>query len=228
VLLIGYSFLLPASTFDVPSLTVDARVDRALFDWTRWGFGNHLWEDARTWDPEGALSTIGALATVLLGALCGRWMLANAQSWRTREMTLAGLGCIIAGAAWSYALPFNKSLWTSSYVLFTAGIAMIVLGALVLMLDGDRATSWARPLIIFGENPLVAYAGSELGRHILHSSIKFPAPGGRLGTDEWVARHLETIGLSPDAASLAWALIYVAIWLFVLSRLSRRQLFVRA
>lgn len=231
VLLLGYWALLSSGPINDPSRTIDAAVDRAIFDWTRWGLGNHLWEDARTWDPEGALSTLGALGTALLGVLCGRWMLARSSEWRLREIAAAGLACVAVGWMWSFVLPLNKALWTSSYVLYTAGIAMLGLGVLVGLLDGGKPSAWrwwARPLIIFGENPLIAYAGSELGRHILHSSIKLPASGGRLGTDEWVARQLATLGLSANAASLGWSLLYVALWLFVLSRLSRRRLFVRA
>ncbi|HEY4137238.1 MAG TPA: hypothetical protein VGN65_02190, partial [Casimicrobiaceae bacterium] len=70
--------------------------------------------------------------------------------------------------------------------------------------------------------------GSELGRRILHSSIKIKTSTGRLGTDEWVFRQLETIGASPKAASLAWALLYLAVWWWGVAELSRRRLFWRA
>jgi predicted acyltransferase len=238
VLLVGYWALLTvvpvpreglvgAMLLDQPSRTIVAHVDRALFDWTRWGLGNHLWDSARTWDPEGALSTIPSIATVLLGVLCGRWMVAAARPHRIGGLLGAGAVATIVGWCWALVFPLNKSLWTSSYVLVSAGIGAIVLAAFSAALDGRRDQRWARPLIIFGENPLIAYSGSELARHILHSSIKIPLDGHRLGTDEWTAHVLERAGLSANAASLGWALVFLTAWLFVLSRLSRRRLVVR-
>lgn len=217
-----------AALLQTPSRTIVAHVDRFLFDWTRWGLGNHLWDSAVTWDPEGALSTLPAIATVLLGVVCGRWMTGIDRERRIRTVALAGFGMIAVGLLWSLVFPLNKSLWTSSFVLYTAGIAALILAAMTAALARWPNALWARPLVIFGENPLIAYAGSELARRILHSSIKLPLDGRRLGTDEWTTRLLERTGMPTEAASLAWAVIFLAAWLFVLSRLSRRQIVVRA
>lgn len=262
ILLTGYWILLTlvpvpgegvigAVVLNEPAQTIVAHVDRALFDWSRWRLGNHLWDGALTWDPEGALSTLPAIATALLGACMlrsGATKHALTRSggapstprgdevegsprrtgvfWslRSLEMTVV---LIIAGWIWSYWFPLNKSLWTSSFVLFSAGIGGLLLIALSHALDRDPGAAWVRPLIVFGENPLIAYAGSEFARRILHSSIKIKTSGGRLGTDEWTFRQLETFGMSPKAASLAWALLFLAAWWLVLVRLSRRRLFVR-
>jgi len=237
-LLVGYWLLLTvvpvpgegvrgALVLDQPSRTIVAHVDRALFDWTRWGLGNHLWDSALTWDPEGVLSTLPAIATVLLGVLCARGTLRE-QDDRIRRLVIAGAIAIVAGWCWGLVFPLNKSLWTRSYVLFTAGIAAVILGVLSLLVDRDSVTRWAKPLIVFGENPLIAYAGSEITRRILHSSIKIRMPSGRLGLDEWVTLQLTHVGLSDKAASLAWSLLFVAAWWLVLYRLSRRRLFVSA
>jgi len=212
--------------FDQPARTIVAHVDRGLFDWTRWGLGNHLWDSALTWDPEGALSTLPAIATVLLGVLCGRWALGPNRPNRTRGLLVAGTAAIIVGWCWALVFPLNKSLWTSSYVLFSAGIAAILLAACSAALDHKPNARWAKPLIIFGENPLLAYTGSELARRILHSSIKIPVDGGRLGTDEWTVHVLQGVGLPANAASLVWALLFLAGCLLALSRLSRRRVVV--
>jgi predicted acyltransferase len=213
-----------------PARTITAHVDRALFDWTRFGLGNHLWDSALTWDPEGLLSTLPSVATVLLGVLCGRWMLAAPRQRRVRDLVIVGLAAILVGWLWGFVFPINKSLWTSSFVVFTAGVGAVLLALLSAVLD-DRAQGapapWALPLLVFGANPLIAYAGSELARRILHSSIKLRGPDGRLGLDEWVTHHLQAAGLPPNAASLAWALVFVAAWWIGRARLSRRQLFVR-
>lgn len=238
VLLIGYWMLLTvvpvpgegvrgSAVLGQPSRTIVAHADRALFDWTRWGLGNHLWDAARTWDPEGALSALPAIATVLLGVLCGRWTMAD-QRRRIQTLVITGVVAIGVGWSWGLLFPLNKSLWTSSYVLFTAGIAAVVLGALSLIVDQATVPRWAQPLIIFGENPLIAYAGSEITRRILHSSIKIRVASGRIGFDEWMTQQFEHIGLSNKAASLAWSLLFVAAWWLVLARLSRRRLLVSA
>jgi len=238
VLLVGYWLLLTvvpvpgegvrgAVVLDQPARTIVAHVDRALFDWTRWGLGNHLWDSALTWDPEGALSTLPAIATVLLGVLCARWTLGDPDG-RIRKLIIAGAIAIVVGWCWGLVFPLNKSLWTSSYVLFTAGIAAVVLGVLSVLVDRYATARWAKPLIVFGENPLIAYAGSEVTRRILHSSIKIRMPTGRMGLDEWVTLQLTHLGLSDKAASLAWSLLFIAAWWLVLDRLSRRRLFVSA
>lgn len=218
--------LLGAAVLDAPSRTIVAHVDRALFDWSRWGLGNHLWDSALTWDPEGVLSTLPSIATAILGVLLARAILSSRAD---RRMAMAvGSATVLIGWLWSFAFPLNKALWTSSFVLFTAGVATMLLVAITYLLERSPGAVWAKPLIVFGENPLIAYAGSELARRILHSSIKIKTATGRVGTDEWVVRQLESVGFSPKAASLAWALIFLATWLLALSRLSRRRLFVRA
>ncbi len=238
MLLLGYWALLTIApvpgegviglaVLDQPSRTIVAHVDRAAFDWTRWGLGNHLWDTAGTWDPEGILSTIPAIATVLIGVLCARWIARREPKVRWRGLLVGGAVLSVAGLLWNLVFPLNKPLWTSSYVVYAAGIAMLALGALSIALDRGGEVRWAQPLIIFGENPLVAYAGSELAHMIFHSSIKLKLDGHRLGLDEWMSRLLTNAGLSPEAASLAWALLFLGFWLFVLSRLSRRGLLLR-
>jgi predicted acyltransferase len=123
--------------------------------------------------------------------------------------------------------PLNKPLWTSSYVLFTAGIAAVLLAVLGAMLDDGASARWAVPLLAFGANPLIAYAGSELTHEILHSSIKLRDATGRVGFDEWVTHRLMQTGLPPNAASLGWTLLFIGAWLIVLMQLNRRRLFVR-
>ena len=250
-LLIGYWILLTlvpvpgegvirAAVMNEPSRTIVAHVDRTLFDWSRWGLGNHLWDNALTWDPEGTLSTLPAIATGLLGVILRSAATKDPSaaeenigsprrtgvllSLRSLRMTVA---LIALGWIWSYWFPLNKSLWTSSFALYTAGIGGLLLLGLTYALERNPNATWVRPLIVFGENPLIAYAGSELARRVLHSSIKINTSTGRLGTDEWVFRQFETVGLSPKAASLAWTVLFLAAWWMLLARLSQRRLFVR-
>jgi predicted acyltransferase len=217
-----------AAVFNEPARTIVAHVDRSLFDWTRWGLGNHLWDSALTWDPEGALSTMSAIATVMIGYVFGARAISVAPTARMKWLLVGGATLTVIGTAWSLVLPLNKALWTSSFVVYTAGVAAVVLALLSAALDDRRRSLFARPLLVFGGNPLIAYAGSEIARRVLHSSIKVRGPSGRLGVDEWVSVSLEQAGLAPKLASLAWALLFVLLWWLALERLSRRGLFVRA
>ncbi len=175
-----------------PSRTLAAWLDRIALDWTRFGLGNHLWDTRNNLDPEGLLSTVPAIATTLLGVLAGRWLATEQPlSRRIAGLLRAGMVGVTAGLAWNVVFPINKSIWTSSYVLFTAGMACLILAAVTWFMSvprwrGDR---WTHPFLVFGTNPIVAYVGSELLANILHSSIKPILAGHRVPTELWFTSH---------------------------------------
>src|SRR5512145_642851 len=105
-----------------PDANLGAWLDRLLLS-------GHLWRQSRTWDPEGLLGTLPALATTLLGALCGEWLRTKrSPDAKTAGLLGGGLVLALAGLLWHPWFPINKSLWTSSYVLFTAGMAACLFG----------------------------------------------------------------------------------------------------
>ena len=144
-LLFGYWFamtLLPvpgqpgigADWLDEPSKTLAAWVDRALLD-------GHLWRQSRTWDPEGVLSTMPAIGTVMLGVFTGRWLgTARPLHERLSGLFAAGALATMLGLMWNWGFPINKALWTSSYVLFTGGVAATAL-AVILWVSPTRGGS---------------------------------------------------------------------------------------
>ncbi len=142
-----------------PGQDLGAAIDRAVFG------GAHLWRYTQTWDPEGLLGTLPAIATGLLGALTGGWL--HSRRERRRKLTgllLAGFLAIIVGAAWGLVFPLNKYLWTSSYVVYTAGFALIFLGFWYWLADVQQwQTVLVQPFVWLGMNPLVAYCGAQLG-----------------------------------------------------------------
>jgi len=112
--------------------TMAAWWDRLLLDWTRFGLGNHLWINSLTWDPEGPFSTIPAIGTAMLGNLAGQWI----GSKRPIQERLNGLFAVGAlgmmiGLMWNWSFPINKSIWTSSYVVFSAGMACVALATIM-------------------------------------------------------------------------------------------------
>ncbi|TWB25303.1 putative acyltransferase [Nitrospirillum bahiense] len=209
-----------------PGATVAAAVDRALFDWGAWG--NHLWAAAKTWDPEGALSTLPAVATALLGVQAGRWLARPLPlPARIRGLIVAGVVGVLLGEVWDLVFPINKSLWTSSFVALTAGMACLCLGALLWVVEVRGWRRWTRPALVFGVNPILAYVGSELMAIIIGGVITLPWDH-RIAPLQDVIYEAVFYPLLPEkAASLAFALLFVALWWAILEALYRRRIFLK-
>jgi predicted acyltransferase len=198
---------------DIPLLDPDrnlaAWLDRKLL------FG-HLWEITR--DPEGVLSTIPAVATCLLGLLTGEW-LASDRSLRTKMAGMAGAGllCVMAGELLSLRLPINKKLWTSSYVVFTAGLALLSLALCYWVLDIRQWRRCSQPFVVFGKNAIAAYVLSEMLAAGLDTLAVHAGDGGVMTWHEVLYESLFAPLGNPANASLLYALFYVlvcwaAIW----------------
>lgn len=212
VILAGYWAILSSGPLEPPSETIAARLDRALIG------EEHIWVHSRTWDPEGVLSTIPAVATALLGVLAAPWVIGR----KVNTLTVAGVLAIAAGWAWGLLFPINKNLWTSSYVLFTGGCAAVLLAGFLWLIDIRGHQRWSKPLVVYGVNPFVAFIGSGLMARLL----------GMIRIDGVSLQALSYRGLlspyfPPRVASLLWALAFVFLWLAILWVLYRRRIFVR-
>ncbi|MGE0439307.1 MAG: acyltransferase family protein [Gemmatimonadales bacterium] len=206
-----------AATLDVPDQTLAAWLDRLLL-------GGHLWASSKTWDPEGPLSTIPAIGTVLLGVLAGRWLRTpRPMAERLNGLFAAGTAGLIVGSVWGWVFPINKNLWTSSYVIFTAGAAAVLLGLVSWLMDTrGRHGAVVRFFAVYGRNPLVAFLGSGLMAKAMASLIKVPFGGESVPLQQAVYRTLFAPWLRPVNASLAYALAFVGFWYLVLALFSRR------
>ncbi|MFI5248999.1 MAG: acyltransferase family protein [Gemmatimonadales bacterium] len=214
--------------FDHPASTLAAWVDRALLDWSAVGWGNHIWAETKTWDPEGPLSTIPAVATAILGLITGRWLASRRPlAERVAGMLAAGAIVAAAGCVWGWVFPINKNLWTSSFVLLTGGLAAITLGVCVWLIDGHGIRRWAAPFVVFGVNPLIAFAGSEAAARLIYSVVTVPTATGPAPLASAVYRSLYAPWLEPRMASLAFAISFVLVWLGVLTLLYRRRIFLK-
>ncbi|MEL6989158.1 MAG: heparan-alpha-glucosaminide N-acetyltransferase domain-containing protein, partial [Bacteroidota bacterium] len=129
----------------------------------------HLWGGKGIpFDPEGLLSTIPSIVTVFIGYLSGKVFSESSDKQAfVRSMISAGLVLLIVGFVWGFIFPINKSLWTSSYVLYVGGLAMITLGALTWIIDIMQWKSWTKPFLHFGRNPLFIYILSGIYARIL-------------------------------------------------------------
>lgn len=122
-------------------------------------------------------------------------------------------------------LAARKNLWTSTYVVFTGGMALLLLAAAYFLVDVKGRTAWVRPFTLFGTNAIVAFFGSTLMAKIAFL-IRWPAAGGVTVTlQAWLYRHLFASWLPDFVASLAWALLFVAFWWGVTAILYRRRIF---
>jgi predicted acyltransferase len=226
-LLYGYWFamtLLPvpgrgmgALLLDDPSASLAAWLDRSVF-------GSHLWKSSRTWDPEGILSTVPAVGTVILGVFAGRW-LASRRDLSERLVGLYAIGSILmmAGLMWNWSFPINKNLWTSSYVIFTGGMAAVVLATCIWIVDQLGIRGWARPFVILGVNPLIAFVGSGMMARLISSIVTVPYQGQRAPIQRVIFERFFASWLGPRDASLLFAVTFVLVWVGILSVLHRRK-----
>ncbi|MFL6263243.1 MAG: acyltransferase family protein [Thermoanaerobaculia bacterium] len=188
----------------------------------------HTWKKAPgPGDPEGILSTVPAIATALLGLFVGDGL----RSPRTRREKLAGLllwGCAAtaAGLVLGRWFPINKNLWTSTYVLFTAGAALLLLAAIYWLVDLKGRDAWAPPFLVFGTNAIVAFFGSTLLAKLGYL-IHLQEGGERVTLQQWLYHRLFASWLPDYAASLAWALAFLALCWLLTALLYRRRIFVK-
>jgi predicted acyltransferase len=193
-------------------------LDRALL-------GTHLSDPL--WDPEGVLSTIPAIATALCGVFAGDWLNRSAATpHRTSALFAAGLAAAGLGLAWDQLFPINKSLWTSSFALFSGGLAAAVLSICHWVLDVRRWRGWEAPFVAFGRNPLAGY-GLSVGLDALLTNWMVSTDTSLKSAiyQRLFAGRMDAC-CSAEAASLAYALAYVAIWGVVLGVMYRKRVFI--
>jgi len=204
-----------------PDSNLAAYVDRAVLGTA------HLWKSSKTWDPEGLLSTLPAVATVLLGVFAGRWLRSDrSPAEKTVWMLLAGNAGLLLGIAWNEVFPINKNLWTSSYVVFTAGMALHFLATCYWAVDVKGWRRWAFPFVLFGVNAIAAFFLSGIMARVL-TLVKWTGPSGTVTLKGWIYDTLLASWLAPVNASLAFALGFVLFWLGVMWIFYKRNIFIK-
>ncbi len=222
-LLLAYWLVLtriPVPGYGAGVLTIDGNlvgyIDRSLLY-------NHLWI-AHRFDPEGILSTLPSIVTCLLGLFTGEWMRsARTPLRKIAGMAGAGVAAIIAGEIWNLWFPINKSIWTSSFVLLTAGLALIGFAACYWLIDVRGKRAWGRPFEVFGVNPLAIYflaswaETASYHHHIHGESIK----------TFLYNRFIAPLFANPYHASLFWGLSYVVLFFLIAWMMYRKRIFIR-
>ena len=230
-ILLGYWILLrwvPVPGYGLPGVSVPfldphgnlpAWLDRHLLP------ASHLYHQGY-YDPEGLLSSISALASTLIGALTAFVLqISGSAAAKARRLLLAGVCCLLVGLVCSHWLPLNKRLWTSSFVVFNAGVSLLALSIFLWWLDVKRKwTRLAVPMIAFGTNALAAYALSEFLASFL-SSVKMP--GSSYTLQKTLFHPFATSIPNPYIAALTYAVVYVAICFLPVLLLFRKRIFLK-
>ena len=195
-------------------------VDRVIF-------GPHIWKQGKVYDPEGLLSTIPAIATALIGVLTGQLLrTSKSQYEKVTKLFVAGACCVVIGWCWNPFFPINKALWTSSYVFFTAGLALQFLALCYWLIDIKKIQRWAKPFIVFGVNAIALYVGTGLMARLM-GLIKLPWGSETISLQGWIFQKVFLPWASPINASLAYAIAFVLLWLGLMWILYSRKIFIK-
>lgn len=178
----------------------------------------HAWAPTRPWDPEGVFSTLPAFSTTLFGVLTGHLIRSDRTAMdKVKRMALWGLAALVLALAWSPWQPINKSLWTGSYSLFTAGAALLCLSFSFWAIDVKQWRWGVQPFVCFGMNAIVVYVAAEGLSKVLYMTTAKP----------WLYNTLFASWLSPLNANLAYALAYVGLFYLLVRWMYAKKIFVK-
>jgi len=178
-------------------------------------------------DPEGILSTIPAIATVLLGTLCGDWLRSSKGALsKTAGLFVGGFFFTLSGLLLHPYFPINKQLWTSTFVLFTAGAALLLLGVCYGVMEGIGFWKWATPFLVFGTNAIFVYVGSSLMAKLI-SITKVSGENGALSLKTYIYSHLLAPWAGPFLGSLIYPLLLLLLWLGIMFPLYRQKIYIK-
>ena len=211
------------TTIDDKACNLAAYLDRSILTEA------HMWASAKVFDPEGILSTMPAIVTTMAGVLTGTWLRSDRDELnKVGGIFFAGTVLLALGWTWSLVFPLNKSLWTSSYVVYTAGLALLTLGFCYWLIDIKGYKRWSKPFVIFGVNALALFVFSGIMARLLGLiRVAGPEAGKDISLQQWIYGNVFLSWLAPLNASLAYAICFILFWLFLMWLLYRRRLFIK-
>ena len=250
-LLLGYWLLM--TTIPVPGCEITsvsdkacnlaAYIDRMILT------ENHIWRSGKVYDPEGILSTIPAIVTTISGVLTGTWLvrkdefrMMNDKSMpegnssfiihysslnKVSGMFFFGVILLALGMIWNSYFPLNKAMWTSSYVFATTGLALLVLGSCYWLIDIKGYKAWAKPFVIFGVNALALFVFTGIFARMIAAYRVTGEDGQLVSIQRWVMQHIYLPITQPIDASVAFAISFILLWLFLMWLLYRKQIYIK-
>lgn len=188
----------------------------------------HLWKASKTWDPEGILSTMPAIATGLFGILVGVYLKRKDIDAATKIVWLfcTGTAAVALGLIWDLQFPINKALWTSSFVLYTGGLATLILAFCYWIIDVQNYNRFTKPFVVYGVNAITVFFLSGLIPRTLQMFSVKSANGTEQNLQAWLYSGL-TANFSPINASLAWAVSVIVFWLLILWIMYNKKIFIK-
>jgi predicted acyltransferase len=187
--------------------------------------GGHLYKPH--FDPEGILSTFPAIATTLLGTLAGDWLRSSINVWKkTGGLVAGGIILAVSGLLLHPLFPINKQLWTSTYVLFTAGAAMIILGLCLGLVDGLGMKKGAYPFLVLGTNAIFVYIASTVMVKMM-IAIKVSTDGGTKSLYAFIYERLLVPLAGHLNGSLLFPVLLLVFWIFVLVPFYEKKIFIK-
>jgi len=229
--------LIPVPGYGMPNLYIPVITDaagKALFAPNLSGWldnlllPGHLWKHTRVWDPEGLLSTIPAISTALSGVLLGAWLRTNNE--KTTKIVwmfiFGNLGIVLATIIDMW-FPINKSLWTSSYVLFNSGMALHFFALCYWFIDVKGITWWTKPFVVYGTNAITVFFLSGIVARLMGLIEVTNSAGVSVDLQSFLYDNYFLSWLAPLHASLAWALVYVVVWLGLMWILYAKKIFIK-
>lgn len=202
-----------------PETNIGAWLDRLVFT------SAHLWRESKTWDPEGLLGTLPAIGTGLFGIRVGAWLKRadRENSVKVSWLFVYGVAAVMVALVWDLFFPINKSLWTSSFVLYAGGLATIALAFCYWVIDVQGHKKYAWILVVFGMNAITAFVLGDLLQGIVDL---IPGPGG-VKTSAWLYLHGIAPYFSPINASLVRAVIYVLLTWLPMIWLYKKKIYIK-
>ncbi len=222
--------IIPVPGFGMPNLEAapagEASNLSAWFD--KITLGTHVWKHSAPWDPEGLFSTIPAIATALFGILIGKLLKSDEdKAVKTVKIFVYGNFAMLAGYVIDMWIPINKSLWTSSYVLYTGGLASIFLAMCYWIIDVKGYKKWCIPFHVYGMNAITVFFASGIVGRLMYIFTVTNDAGKEVALKTYLYNTLFLSWMDPLNASLAWALSYIFIWLGLMWILYAKKIFIK-
>lgn len=190
---------------------------------------NHLYQGFGTaFDPEGLFSTLPSIVTVILGYLAGNLIASSERKKLVSKLLLYGVIGVIVGLVWDLGFPINKPIWSSSYVIYTAGLALLVLAVMIYLIDIRNYKKWAHPFLVFGMNPLFIYVLSGVWVQVMIYLIQFSDKAGNSITGyQWLYKNAFVSWAGDMNGSLFFALTHILIYWLIVLILYRKRIFIK-
>lgn len=204
-----------------PATNLAAYIDNLLLN-------GHLWQASKVWDPEGILSTLPAISTCLSGVMLGHWLRSNKDKL-TKVVWMFVIGNIglVIGIIWDIWFPMNKSIWTSSYVVYTSSMALLFFAICYWFIDILQIKWWTKPFVVYGLNAITVFFLSGIVGRLLTLIKVTGSEGQPVALKTFLYETLFVPYFSPINASLAWAIVYILIWLGLMWILYAKKIFIK-